>query len=122
MNAHAQAIGTWIECSFDVEGQHIGVSVKRLDDDERQRMAAEIAWYAAGLLTPGVEPGSTSSWPALLDQILSHYVAITVDEDRSDAAVDFWNQVICRSFGAFARTNRLFSDLEQHLGAGFTPQ
>ena len=48
--------------------------------------------------------------------------AEVLDEDRSDAAVDFWNQVICRSFGAFARTNRLFSDLEQHLGAGFTPQ
>jgi hypothetical protein len=122
LNAHAQPVGTWIECSFDVEGQRIGVSVKRLDEDERQRMAAEIAWYAAGLLTPGVELWSTTSWPALLDRILSHYVAITVAEDRSGDAVDFWNQVICRSFGAFARTNRLFSDLAKHLGAGFAPQ
>ena len=99
--------GTWIECSFDIEGQHIGVSVRRLDDDERRRMAAEIAWFAEGLLTPGVDLGSTG-WPALLDTILSHSVAITLDEDSADDAVDFWNQVICRTFEAFVRANRLY--------------
>jgi hypothetical protein len=113
--------GAWIESSFDVEGQHVGVSVRRLDDDERRRMAAEIAWFAEGLLTPGVDLGSTG-WPALLDTILSHSVAITLDEDRADDAVDFWNQVICRTFDAFVKANQLYPVLENHLGAGLTPR
>jgi hypothetical protein len=70
-------------------------------------MAAEIAWFAEGLLTPGIELRATG-WPALLEEILSRFVAITLDEDKLEGAVDFWNQVICRTFEAFARTNQLY--------------
>ena len=101
------AADTWTECSFDVEGRHVGVAVKRLDPDERQRMAAEIAWFAEGLLTPGVELNNTG-WPALLSEVLSRCVSITLDEDRLENADDFWQQVICRTFEAFAVTNRLY--------------
>jgi hypothetical protein len=98
---------TWTECSFHVQGRHVGVAVKRLEPDERQRMAAEIAWFAEGLLTPGVELSDTG-WPAFLSEILAHCVSITLDEDRLDNADGFWQQVICRTFEAFAVANRLY--------------
>ncbi len=104
---NADAAETWTECSFDVEGRHVGVAVRRLDHDERQRMAAEIAWFAEGLLTPGVELSNTG-WPAFLSEVLSRCVAITLDEDRLEHADDFWQQVICRTFEAFAVTNHLY--------------
>jgi hypothetical protein len=102
-----QLRASWAACSFEVKGRRIGVSVKRLDHDERQRMAAEIAWFAEGLLTPGVEL-KTTGWSALLGEILSRYVAITLDEEGLEDPTDFWNQVMCRAFEAFAVTNQLY--------------
>jgi hypothetical protein len=54
----------------------------------------------------GVELGATG-WPALLENILSTDVAITLDEDRSKDTGDFWNQVVCRTLEAFVTANRL---------------
>ena len=119
MNAHAsdapvpcssendQPRASWAECSFEVNGRRVQVCVQRLDHDERQRMAAEIAWFAEGLLTPGVEL-KTTGWSALLGEILSRHVAITVDEEGLEDANDFWNQVMCRTFEAFAEANQLY--------------
>jgi hypothetical protein len=97
---------TWLERSFDVDGRHVDVSVRRLADDERERMAAEIAWFAEGLLTSGVERAATG-WPVLLQTILSRDVAITLDEDRPDRTDRFWHQVVCRAFEEFVRANHL---------------
>jgi hypothetical protein len=74
---------TWIESSFDVAGHHFGVSVKRLDDRERERTAAEMAWFAHGLVSPEVDPDAIG-WTRLLQQILSECVAITADERALD--------------------------------------
>jgi len=104
---HGKPSGTWAECSFEVEGRRVTVSVRRLVHDERQRMAAEIAWFAEGLLTPGVEL-KTTGWSALLGEVLARHVAITVDEEGVDDADDFWNQVLCRTFEAFGVTNQLY--------------
>jgi hypothetical protein len=106
-SANDQPGGRWTECSFEVDGRRVGVSVKRLDHDERQRMAAEIAWFVEGLLTPGVELGGTG-WPALLGEILSRCVVITLDEEGLEDTDDFWNRVISRTFEAFAVTNQLY--------------
>ena len=45
----------WIESSFDVNGHHFRVSARRLVDHERERMAAEMAWFADDLSTPDVD-------------------------------------------------------------------
>jgi hypothetical protein len=96
----------WIACSVDVAGQHVGVSVRNLDEDERRRMAAQIAWFAEGMITPGVELDATG-WPAVLEAILARDVAITLDDDRPVDTDDFWNQVVCRAFEVFVTANGL---------------
>ncbi len=45
----------WVDTSFDADGHHVGVSVRRLEDHEADRIAAEMAWFAHRLLTSGVD-------------------------------------------------------------------
>jgi hypothetical protein len=81
---------------------HFDVSAKRLDDHERERTAAEMAWCAHGLLAPEVDREAIG-WTPFLQQVLSEYVAITVDEDKLDR-LDMWDQVIGERSGL--RTGR----------------
>jgi hypothetical protein len=111
----------WVECSFEIEGQRVGARVRRLGDDERGRMAAEIAWFADGLLTPGVELDGTA-WPSLLDEILTRHVTVTLDADRSEDAVGFWRQVVCLTFEAFVKANELYPTRRGRLGARAMPR
>jgi hypothetical protein len=104
----------WIEASFDVDGHHFGVSVKRLDDRERERTAAEMAWFAHGLLTPEVDLKAIG-WTPFLQQVLSEYVAITVDEDKMDRLESMWDQVICLALRAFVDVNELDPALRRYL-------
>jgi hypothetical protein len=108
------AAETWIESSFDVDGHRFGVSVRRLDDRERQRTAAEIAWFAHGLVSPEVDLEAIG-WTMLLQQILSECVAITADEDALDRLESLWNQVICRALDAFVQVNELDPVLRRYL-------
>jgi hypothetical protein len=105
--------GSWIECSFDLDGRHVGVSVRRLDDDERRRMAAEIAWFAQGVLS-SLEL-KAMEWPAFLQRILLHDVSITVDEEGLDLIAGFWDRALCRVFEAFVLANGLGPVVRTHL-------
>ncbi|HUK32402.1 MAG TPA: hypothetical protein VLV86_00740, partial [Vicinamibacterales bacterium] len=62
---------TWIQCRFVLGGQEIQVLVRPLSPDERQRTAAEIAWFGENLLSDG----QSERWSALLDRILSQDVS-----------------------------------------------
>jgi hypothetical protein len=105
----------WIACSVDVAGRHVGVSVRSLDEGERERMAAQIAWFAEGMTIPGVELDATG-WPAVLANILARDVAITLDENRPVDTDDFWNQVVCRAFEMFVTANGLRPTLKASVG------
>jgi len=65
-------------CTFDLRGHPVTVAVRRLEADERVRLAAEIAWYAAGLI--GCEPFPPAGWPDLLDRIFTNDVAVSCSE------------------------------------------
>jgi hypothetical protein len=108
------AAETWIESSFEVDGHHFGVSVKRLDDHERERTAAEIAWFAHGLVSPEVDPEAIG-WTTLLQQILSECVAITADEGALDRLESLWDHVIGRALEAFVQGNELDPALRRCL-------
>jgi len=93
----------WMECGLMIGGQPVRVAVRRLGPDEAQRVAAEIAWFADGLL----EGSTCAGWQQLLDRILTQDVAITMDEElfhRADAA---WDQLVCRAFETFVVANGL---------------
>jgi hypothetical protein len=64
----------WVESGFDVSGRHVSISVKRLGDHEGERLAAEMAWFAQGLLTRDVDVQSVG-WERVLQRILSEHVA-----------------------------------------------
>lgn len=107
---------TWINCGFELEGQQINVAVRRLEPDERRRMAAEIAWFADGMLAAGTAP-KPEGWPDLLDRILSQDVTITLDEARFGEAEDVWDQLVCRVFEAFVTANHLDPTIRRHLAS-----
>src|SRR5215471_15823090 len=79
--------GAWMYCTFDLRGHPVTVAVRRLEADERVRLAAEIAWYAAGLI--GCEPFPPAGWPDLLDRIFTNDVAVSCSEVLWEARVKF---------------------------------
>src|SRR5580700_5809224 len=79
----------WIEAAFDLEGHRIGVSVRRLRDDEAARLAANLAWFASVAATPGADLDATE-WPQLLQRIMSDYVSFTVDDETRKRLKELW--------------------------------
>jgi hypothetical protein len=103
-----QAPGTgtsWIQSSFELHGRRVSVSVRRLPDDERRRVAAQVAWFADAVLH-GAKP-SAAEWPAFFQDILTNDVTITVEEDGIDAITGFWDHALCRIFQTYLRANQL---------------
>lgn len=102
----------WIDCGFLLSGQRVNVSVRRLCPEERQRVAAEIAWFAESLLAAIPQ---SESWSKLFDRILSEDVSITLDEQAFSPAKQDWDQLICLTFEAFVKANELGGPIERHL-------
>jgi hypothetical protein len=90
----------------------VNVSVRRLSPDERQRIAAEVAWFAENLVT--AHPQS-ERWGLLLDRILSQDVSITFDEARFSNTRHAWDQLICLTFQAFVTANSLDGSIRRHF-------
>ena len=103
---------SWIDCGFFLSGQRVNVSVRRLGPEERQRVAAEIAWFAENLLTDTPE---SPSWSMLLDRILSQDVSITLDEKTFSPAKRDWDRLICLTFEAFVNANELGGPIKRRL-------
>ena len=105
---------SWIECAFDVAGQRVNVAVRRLDADERQRVAAEIAWFAEGLVAPD-RFVRAAGWPELLERILRRDVAITLSEEAWPQSTLVWGELVCRAFEVFVTANYLDAPIRRHL-------
>src|SRR5471030_1220132 len=101
----------WAESSFDADGHRVRVSVRRLEGDQRERVAAEMAWFAHYLITPGVDLEAIG-WIPFLQRILLDDVALTVDEDVVDRLESMWDEVVWRTLGVFYRGESLGSDSE----------
>ncbi|HKF67999.1 MAG TPA: hypothetical protein VKB36_15745 [Vicinamibacterales bacterium] len=104
---------SWVSCRFDLRGHNVLVAVRRLDADEQVRLAAEIAWHAAGLTA--CEPVRSAGWPDLLDRILTNDVAVTCSEDLWQGSRQLQDEIVCRAFEAFVTANQLGPGLLQHL-------
>ena len=101
----------WMERGLMIAGHSVKVAVRRLDPDEAQRVAAEIAWFADAVFDGSVRP----EWQQLLDRILTHDVAITLDENlfsRTDAA---WDQLVRQAFETFVAANGLDGTIRTRL-------
>jgi len=105
---------TWIESGFDLNGQHVGVSVRQLTADEYRRLAAEIAWFADELL---VVQKTSPGWRPIIERILSHDVTVTMDERQLKGDPRVWDELNCRLFQTFVVVNRLDTAIRQHLTA-----
>ena len=108
-----------VESSFEAGGHHIRVSVRRLGDEERERVAVEMAWFATLLSTPGVD-AEASGWMPFLQRLLDD-VAITVDDQAVDRLQSIWDQVVWRTLRAYMDANCLDPSLARHLRAGSIP-
>jgi hypothetical protein len=104
-----------VESSFEADGHCVRVSIKRLDEAERERVAAEMAWFA-DLLSTGVDV-EASGWMSFLQRLLDD-VAITVDDHVVDRLQDMWDQVVGQALRAYIDANQLDSSLKQRLRCG----
>ncbi len=107
---------TRLESSFDANGIQVRVSIKRLRDDERKRIAAEVAWFTDLLLTPGVDADAVG-WTSFLQRMLDD-VAITVDDGAVEQLQPLWDLVLWRVLRAYIDANGLDACLKQWLHGG----
>jgi len=108
----------WIDCGFFLAGQRVNVSVRRLSAEERQRVAAEIAWFAESLL---MATSLSENWSELINRILSQDVSITLDEAMFGKTNRDWDQLICLTFEAFVAANELGGPIKCQLKGGLPP-
>jgi hypothetical protein len=104
----------WIEASFDLEGHHIGVSVKRLPDEEAARLAASLAWFASVATTPGGDLDATE-WPHLLRRIMREYVSLTVADEALEQLEELWTPLCSGALRTFIQVNEIDPLLTHHL-------
>jgi hypothetical protein len=104
----------WIDASFDLEGHRIGVSVKRLPEDEAARLAANLAWFASVATTPGGDLDATE-WPQLLRRIMAEYVSLTVADEALDRLEELWTPLCSGALRTFISVNRIDPLLTTHL-------
>jgi hypothetical protein len=102
-----------VESSFEADGHCVRVSIRRLGDEERERVAVEMAWFAELLSTPGVD-AEASGWMVFLQRMLDD-VTITVDDHVVDSLQSMWNQVVWRTLRAYIDANHLDPSLTRHL-------
>jgi hypothetical protein len=104
----------WIEASFDLEGHRIGVSVRRLRDDEAARLAASLAWFATVAATPGADLGATE-WPQVLQRIMMEYVSLRVDDETLGRLEELWTPLCSGALRTFVQVNEIDPVLTRHL-------
>ena len=105
---------TWIQSGFELNGQHVGVSVRRLSADEHRRLAAEIAWFADEVL---LAQRASAGWGPIIERILSQGVTVTMDEEQLNGNPHAWDELVCRLFQTFVVVNQLDGAIKQHLMA-----
>jgi len=96
----------WIDTSFDLDGHRIAVSVQRLQDDDAARLAASLAWFASVAVTPGADLEATD-WPRLLQQILSDFVSVTVDDETLTRREELWAPLCSGALRSFVTANQI---------------
>ena len=103
----------WVESSFHVNGRRIGVSVRRLDEGEANRLAASLAWFASGILRADHSAG----WPATMQYIFHNYIALTMEEQAvKDLDQGPVSTAVCAgALTAFIRANRLDASISRHF-------
>ena len=109
------AAAVWIESSFTVAGRQIGISVKRIDETEAGRLAAVFAWFGTPPLA--ASSGEDSEWPATLQHIFRHYIALTMDEPIvEDLPVTAFTTALCAAaLQVFIRINGMKPAIAQQL-------
>ena len=104
----------WVESSFHVNGRRIGVSVRRLDEAEANRLGASLAWFASGILSA---ERVDSGWPATMQYIFHNYIALTMEEQAvKDLDQGPVSTAVCAgALTAFIRANRLDASISRHF-------
>lgn len=106
----------WVESSFQVNGREIGVSVRRLDEDEANRLAASLAWFGSSVLNAECAP-HREGWPAAMQYIFRHYIALTMEEQAvKDLEHETLSTAVCAAaLSAFIRINELDASISRHI-------
>jgi len=78
----------------------------RLDEDARDRVAAEFCWFAEILAIPDASLDA-SGWHARLQQILDESIEITIGDSDMEALETQWTQVLCGALQAFSQVNAI---------------
>ena len=104
----------WIEASFDLDGHRVGVSVRRLSQEEAARLAASLAWFASVAATPEADL-QTTEWPRLLQRIMAEYVSVTVADDVLDRLEELWTPLCSGVLRTFIQVNEIKPIVTRHF-------
>ncbi|HKE88163.1 MAG TPA: hypothetical protein VKB50_30615 [Vicinamibacterales bacterium] len=97
-------------------GNHtVTVSVCVLRAEERELVAASVAWLAAASTVPAPAL-KNDAWHALIERVLSPYVAFTVDHDEPERLGGaWWDQAMREATKSFIHANTLEDLIRQFL-------
>jgi len=106
----------WVESLEHVGDQAVGLCVQRLDEDERERTAALLAWVTLDAIRGGGD--ESMAWTECVNEILRQHVALSVPDERLERPESpWWNELISRALQEFVRQNDLAPAIGRHLHA-----
>jgi hypothetical protein len=105
----------WVESRVHVGNDSIRVQVQHLDNDERERTAATLAWLTLEAMRSGAD-SECGPWHELVNGLLGQHVAFEVPDDRlAEATTEWWSEVVGRALTQFVRENDLAASINRHV-------
>ena len=105
----------WIESSVQVGDRPVVLCVECLDDEERERTAAQLAWLTIEAFGCGAE-GATVAWHEFVAGILRQHVTFSIPEEQlAGLGHEWWNEAMGRALLQFVRQNGLALSVNRHI-------
>lgn len=100
-----------IRRTVDIDGRAVGLTITILHPEDRHRVAALIAWLA----TSNPDAADPHHWHVFVSDVLSRYVAFTVDESAlARVSADWWELTLRAATIAFVKANKLEAHIRCH--------
>jgi hypothetical protein len=100
-----------------VENREVGLSVRVLQPNEREVVAASMAWLA-GIAFSERDVVTHSTWTTFVEELLGAYVSFDVDDDEPERLGPiWWDEVIRSATTALIRANGLEPLIDRFLSS-----
>jgi len=100
-------------------GDHqLGLSVERLDHDQRERTAAVLAWLTLDAITMVNGDAGSTAWHEFVNDVLQYHVTFSMPDTQPTAVgAAWWSEAVSRALTQFIRENDLGARINRHMEA-----